>query len=120
MRKRLASPRGRVALAAVVACLAVLLSFAALGASDVRSGDRLAFALTGGRVIAAPGRVFDRGVIVVRGGVIEAVGAEGAVSIPADARVYDVKVDGRPLDLSDKHKRLYERYRNRPKPGGGR
>jgi len=26
-------------------------------------------------------------------------------------------VDGRALDLSDKHKRLYERYRNRPKPG---
>jgi len=24
-------------------------------------------------------------------------------------------VDGRPLDLSDRHKRLYERYRNRPK-----
>jgi imidazolonepropionase-like amidohydrolase len=26
-------------------------------------------------------------------------------------------VDGRALDLSDKHKHLYERYRNRPKPG---
>jgi imidazolonepropionase-like amidohydrolase len=26
-------------------------------------------------------------------------------------------VDGRALDLSDRHKRLYERYRNRPKPG---
>ena len=25
-------------------------------------------------------------------------------------------VDGRPLDLSDRHKKLYERYRNRPKP----
>jgi imidazolonepropionase-like amidohydrolase len=25
-------------------------------------------------------------------------------------------VDGRPLDLSDRHKRLYERYKNRPKP----
>ena len=29
-------------------------------------------------------------------------------------------VDGRPLDLSDRHKRLYERYKNRPKPGGGK
>ena len=29
-------------------------------------------------------------------------------------------VDGRPLDLSDKHKRLYERYKNRPKPPAGR
>ena len=25
-------------------------------------------------------------------------------------------VDGRALDLSDRHKRLYERYRSRPKP----
>jgi imidazolonepropionase-like amidohydrolase len=41
-------------------------------------------------VIAAPGRVFDRGVVVVRGGIVEAVGAEGKVSIPADARVYDL------------------------------
>jgi imidazolonepropionase-like amidohydrolase len=27
-------------------------------------------------------------------------------------------VDGRPLDLSDRHKRLYERYRNRPRAAG--
>jgi len=31
-------------------------------------------------------------------------------------RVEAAWVDGRPLDLSDRHKRLYERYRNRPKP----
>jgi predicted RNA-binding protein with PUA-like domain/imidazolonepropionase-like amidohydrolase len=91
MRNRLASPRARIALAAVVASLAVLLSLAAFGATEVRSGDRLSFALTGARVIAAPGRIFDRGVVVVRGGVVEAVGAEGKVPIPADARVFDLK-----------------------------
>lgn len=32
-------------------------------------------------------------------------------------RVEAAWLDGRPLDLSDRHKRLYERYRNRPKPG---
>jgi imidazolonepropionase-like amidohydrolase len=32
-------------------------------------------------------------------------------------RVTAAYLDGRPLDLSDKQKRLYERYRNRPKPG---
>ena len=90
MRKRLASPRGRVALAVVAACLAVLFSLAASGASDIRGGDRLSFALTGARVIAAPGRAFDRGVVVVRGGVVEAVGAEGKVTVPADARVFDL------------------------------
>jgi hypothetical protein len=138
MRKRLASPRGRIAFAAVAACLVVLLSLAASGASDVRSGDRLSFALTGARVLAAPGRTFDPGVVVVRGGVIEAVGPAGKVAVPADARVFDLRgrvvhaafdfrysvvaayVDGRPLDLSDRHKRLYERYKNRPKPAGAK
>jgi hypothetical protein len=91
MRKRLASPRGRIAFAAVAACLAVLLSLAAFGASDVRSGDRLSFALTGARVLAAPGRTFDPGVVVVRGGVIEAVGPAGKVPVPADARVFDLR-----------------------------
>lgn len=83
--------RGRSALAASSTGLAALLSLAALGSSDVRSGDRLSFALTGARVIAAPGRTFDPGVVVVRGGVVEAVGAEGRVSIPADARVFDAR-----------------------------
>jgi hypothetical protein len=83
--------RGRSALAASTVGLAGLLSFLALGASEVRSGDRLSFALTGGRVVAAPGRTFDPGVVVVRGGVVEAVGAEGKVAVPADARVFDVR-----------------------------
>jgi imidazolonepropionase-like amidohydrolase len=33
------------------------------------------------------------------------------------SRVVAAWLDGRALDLSDKQKRLYERYRNRPKPG---
>ena len=33
-------------------------------------------------------------------------------------RVLAAWLDGRPLDLSDKQKRLYERYKNRPRPGG--
>ena len=33
-------------------------------------------------------------------------------------RVVAAYIDGRALDLTDKQKRLYERYRNRPKPGG--
>lgn len=32
-------------------------------------------------------------------------------------RVVAAYLDGRPLDLTDKQKRLYERYKNRPKPG---
>ena len=61
-----------------------------ISGTDAPGQDRLAHVLTGGRVIAAPGRVFDPGVVVVRGGVIESVGAAGAVAIPADAAVEDV------------------------------
>ncbi len=32
-------------------------------------------------------------------------------------RVVAAYLDGRALDLTDKQKRLYERYKNRPKPG---
>jgi imidazolonepropionase-like amidohydrolase len=34
------------------------------------------------------------------------------------SRVVGAYLDGRALDLTDKQKRLYERYRNRPKPAG--
>src|SRR5690349_2381529 len=62
----------------LAACLLVLLSLPApLVAAESPGRDRSAHALTGGRVIAAPGRVFDPGVVVVRGGVIEAVGPVG-------------------------------------------
>ncbi|MGI0149267.1 MAG: hypothetical protein ACREDF_07025, partial [Thermoplasmata archaeon] len=77
MRKRLASPRGQIVLAAAAACLTVLVSLAASGSTEVRSGDRLSYALTGARVLAAPGRTFHPGVVVVRGGVVEAVGEQG-------------------------------------------
>src|SRR5262249_2182309 len=74
------------------AALAAVAGLALLGASaEIRSGDRLASALTGARLIVGPGKVFDPGVVVVRGGVIEAVGSEGSVRVPADARVYDLK-----------------------------
>ena len=42
----------------------------------------------------------------------------------ADGDIFDLRsgvvsawIDGRMLDLTDKQKRLYERYKNRPKPG---
>ena len=70
---------------------ALVLAFLALSASaaDPPGRDRLAYAVTGGRVIAAPGRVFDPGVVIVRGGVIEAVGPAGFTPVPADASPVD-------------------------------
>src|SRR5437763_410921 len=46
------------------------------------------FALTNVRIVPEPGRVIEKGTIVVRDGVIEAVGAD--VKSPADARVVDL------------------------------
>ncbi len=57
--------------------------------TEVRSGDRTAFAITGARVVAAPGRAFDPGVVVMRGGVIEAVGPEASTPIPSDAQILE-------------------------------
>ncbi|HET9234172.1 MAG TPA: amidohydrolase family protein [Candidatus Eisenbacteria bacterium] len=45
-------------------------------------------ALTGARIVTAPGRVIEKGTVVLRDGIIEAVGAK--VTIPADARVWKV------------------------------
>src|SRR5213594_3478662 len=45
------------------------------------------FALTGARIVPVSGKPMDKGTIVIRNGVIEAVGAN--VQIPADARVLD-------------------------------
>ena len=61
-------------------------------------------------------------------GVADRVGSlepgKDATLFVSDGDVMDLRstviaayLDGRPLDLSDRHKRLYERYKNRPKPG---
>ena len=46
-----------------------------------------ALAITNARVVLRPGKILDRGSVVVRNGLIQAVGA--SVSIPPDARVID-------------------------------
>lgn len=50
-------------------------------------------ALTNARIVVAPGNVIERGAVVLRDGVIEAVGAD--VEAPADARVHDL--DGKSI-----------------------
>src|SRR5262245_920839 len=44
-------------------------------------------ALTNARIVLAPGRILDKGTIVIRDGIITSVGAEAA--IPAGARTWD-------------------------------
>jgi imidazolonepropionase-like amidohydrolase len=64
-------------------------------------------------------------------GVADRVGSiepgKDATLIVTDGDILDVRshvvaayLDGRPLDLTDRQKRLYERYRNRPKPAAAK
>jgi imidazolonepropionase-like amidohydrolase len=50
-----------------------------------------AYAITGARVVAAPGKTYEPGTIVVRRGVIEAVGLAKDVAAPYDAETIDGK-----------------------------
>jgi imidazolonepropionase-like amidohydrolase len=54
----------------------------------LRDASPRTHALVGARIVVVPGNVIDRGTLVVRDGVIAAVGAD--VTVPADARVWDV------------------------------
>jgi len=73
------SPRGPAA-ALVIAAAACCLFLPALAATP------RVHALTGARIVTAPGQVIERGTLVMRDGLIVAVGAN--VAIPADARVW--------------------------------
>ena len=48
------------------------------------------YALVNARVVTSPGKVIEKGTVVVRGGAVEVVGASGAVAVPADAQVIDL------------------------------
>ena len=53
-----------------------------------------AYAITGAKIVTAPGKVLDSGTIVVRRGVIEAVGPAKDVKVPYDAETIDGKGSG--------------------------
>ncbi len=55
----------------------------------IRKNTPTVHALTNARIIQSPGKVIEKGTLVIRDGVIVAVGANAAV--PADARVWDMK-----------------------------
>jgi len=86
----------------------------------VKGADRRAYALTGARVLAAPGKTIDSGVVVVRGGVIEAVGPAGT-PIPADAEVIDLSgrvVHAAFIDANVSTDRLAGKPRRKPRDDG--
>ncbi|NIM61791.1 MAG: hypothetical protein GTO30_09090, partial [Acidobacteria bacterium] len=61
-------------------------AFVLLVSPVVAAGDRQAHALVDVRIVASPGNVIESGTIVLRDGVIEAVGA--GVAAPAGARIW--------------------------------
>ena len=61
----------------------------------LRDASPRVHAITGARIVPAPGVVIERGTLVLRDGVIAAVGAEADVKIPADARLW--KAEGKTL-----------------------
>jgi imidazolonepropionase-like amidohydrolase len=87
-RVRLSSGRrSPVSVPALAACAAAASLFAALllPARSLAVTPRV-HAIVGARIVTAPGQVIERGTIVMRDGVIVAVGAN--VAVPADARIW--------------------------------
>jgi imidazolonepropionase-like amidohydrolase len=72
-----------------ILALAVLVTVTLAAATSRGAGGAEVYALTGGRVITVGGSILEDGTVVLRGGLIEAVGA--GLRPPADARVIDVK-----------------------------
>jgi imidazolonepropionase-like amidohydrolase len=66
-----------------------LLSILSIAAATPQGANAPAYALVGGRVITVAGNVLEDGTVVMRDGLIEAVGS--GILPPADARVIDVK-----------------------------
>ena len=88
-----------------IACavLAATVGVAGLAVADIPQ----VHALSGARIVVEPGQIIESGTIVVRDGIIEAVGPE--VQAPADARTWD-------LEGLTVYAGLIEPYAVRPRP----
>ena len=75
-------------LASLVTLLPAVLPAQTAPTVGLRDNPPGVHALTGARIVVSPGRVIERGTLVIRDGVIEAVGPN--VQVPADARVWDL------------------------------
>jgi imidazolonepropionase-like amidohydrolase len=64
-----------------------LIAFAAIGLFSGTSVLAQSYAITNARIVTVSGAAIDRGTVVVRNGLIEAVGT--SVRVPADAKVFD-------------------------------
>src|SRR5262245_59225851 len=69
--------------------LIVSAALVALAAGAARADRAPVFALVGGRVVTVSGAVHENGTVIIRDGLVEAVGA--GIAVPPDARVVDAK-----------------------------
>ena len=93
-RLRLTAARGTaILLGAAAVCGLGVLAWASADDPDALSSGTYpaAYAITGAKIVAAPGRVFEPGTIVVRRGVVESVGLSKDVETPYDAEPIDGK-----------------------------
>lgn len=65
----------------------ILLAFAGICLSFGVSANAQSYAITNARIVTVSGATIDKGTVVIRNGLIEAVGAN--VAAPADAQVFD-------------------------------
>ncbi|HEX6280102.1 MAG TPA: amidohydrolase family protein [Pyrinomonadaceae bacterium] len=65
----------------------VLYAFAAIGMLSGPGVFGQSYAVTNARIVTVSGATIDKGTVVIRDGLIEAVGAD--VRVPADARIFD-------------------------------
>lgn len=85
MVKRYYPPMGRLGTAAAITlCIAFALA-------PLRAERPRVYAITGVRIVQAPGQTIEKGSIVIRDGLIEAVGAD--VRIPDDAQIIEGKAE---------------------------
>ncbi|QDV37202.1 efflux RND transporter permease subunit [Tautonia plasticadhaerens] len=88
-RTRLA-PLGRSLAAAAAIALGLAPALAPAQGTERRPDyEPAAYAITDATILVAPGRTVEDGTVIVRGGVIEAVGSDGEVEVPYDAESID-------------------------------
>jgi len=98
-RRRLAAKSAPLACTALVTLLLTCPAYAQRNASDIPAVTK-AIAIEGVRIVQAPGRIIENGTVLIRNGLIEAVGEN--VTIPYDAErltpdsmtVYAAFIDG--------------------------
>ncbi len=100
----------------VFSVLAAAGAMLALAVTDARAERPHVYALTNARIVVAPGKVIEKGTIILRDGLIEAVGTN--VSIPADSVEIDASGKTVYAGLIDAHTTLGLRQPPATQPAG--